>query len=94
MKSEEKTGQELIKRRGRGKTRISRDQSVALPRIKQALTDAGLSFADSYIYRVLAGTHYNFHILSIANPIVEQVSKERAKLEAQRNKHLSANGNA
>lgn len=94
MKSEEKTDQELIKRRGRGKTRISRDQSTALPLIKEALTKAGFSFADSYIYRVLAGTGYNYHILTIANPIVEQIAKERVKLEAQRSKHLSANGNA
>lgn len=93
MKSKEKTNEELIKRRGRGPTRISRDQSVAFPRIKEALTSAGLSFADSYIYRVLAGTCYNYYILVIANPIVEKVAKEREKLEAQRNKHLS-NGNA
>lgn len=93
MKSDEKMEQELIKRRGRGPNKISRDQGTAFPRIKQALTEAGLSFADSYIYRVLAGTCFNQSILAIANPIVEQIAKERIKLEAQRAKHLT-NGNS
>jgi hypothetical protein len=92
MKSEEKSEQQLIKRQGRGATKISRDQSTAFPDIQEALVKAGLNFCKSYIYRVLAGTCFNHSILQIANPIVEKTRIARLKLEAQRNKHLAENG--